>query len=549
MQMLMFFLASPVTPGWVIPVIIAVAVVCLAGGGAIGALVYRKRRNDKVGTTQVEIDTAKKEAADIRQQAENVLETAREDAQNLKLDAQREAREEAQRIKAENERVYRERNQELQRQENRNHQKEEALDKKESILLEKLDRIDVQQKQLIAQQNELNKRDEDLKKSEERIQQELERVAGMSREEAKQVIVDGMVADARRDAASIIRQIEADAKENGEQKAREIVATAIQRCASDTVSETTVTTVALPNDEMKGRLIGREGRNIRAIENATGVELIIDDTPEVVILSGFDPVRRQIARITIEKLIGDGRIHPARIEEMVEKVKRDMEITIKDAGEQASFDTGVFGLHPELIKLLGRLKYRTSYGQNVLAHSVEVSYIAGIMASELGLDVALAKRAALLHDIGKAVDQEVEGTHMQIGADLAKKYKESKEVVNAIAAHHGDVEPMTVEAVIVAAADAVSGARPGARRESVENYVKRLEKLESIANEFPGVQKSYAVQAGREIRIIVKPEQVNDETLVLLANDVARKIESELEYPGQIKVNVIRETRSVDFAK
>ena len=547
--MLMFFLASPVTPGWVIPVIIAVTVVCLAGGGAIGALVYRKRRNDKVGTTQVEIDTARKEAADIRQQAENVLETAREDAQNLKLDAQREAREEAQRIKAENERVYRERNQELQRQENRNHQKEEALDKKESILLEKLDRIDVQQKQLIAQQNELNKRDEDLKKSEERIQQELERVAGMSREEAKQVIVDGMVADARRDAASIIRQIEADAKENGEQKAREIVATAIQRCASDTVSETTVTTVALPNDEMKGRLIGREGRNIRAIENATGVELIIDDTPEVVILSGFDPVRRQIARITIEKLIGDGRIHPARIEEMVEKVKRDMEITIKDAGEQASFDTGVFGLHPELIKLLGRLKYRTSYGQNVLAHSVEVSYIAGIMASELGLDVALAKRAALLHDIGKAVDQEVEGTHMQIGADLAKKYKESKEVVNAIAAHHGDVEPMTVEAVIVAAADAVSGARPGARRESVENYVKRLEKLEAIANEFPGVQKSYAVQAGREIRIIVKPEQVNDETLVLLANDVARKIESELEYPGQIKVNVIRETRSVDFAK
>lgn len=549
MQMLMFFLASPVTPGWVIPVIIAVAVVCLAGGGAIGALVYRKRRNDKVGTTQVEIDTARKEAADIRQQAENVLETAREDAQNLKLDAQREAREEAQRIKAENERVYRERNQELQRQENRNHQKEEALDKKESILLEKLDRIDVQQKQLIAQQNELNKRDEDLKKSEERIQQELERVAGMTREEAKQVIVDGMVADARRDAAAIIRQIESDAKENGEQKAREIVATAIQRCASDTVSETTVTTVALPNDEMKGRLIGREGRNIRAIENATGVELIIDDTPEVVILSGFDPVRRQIARITIEKLIGDGRIHPARIEEMVEKVKRDMEITIKDAGEQASFDTGVFGLHPELIKLLGRLKYRTSYGQNVLAHSVEVSYIAGIMASELGLDVALAKRAALLHDIGKAVDQEVEGTHMQIGADLAKKYKESKEVVNAIAAHHGDVEPMTVEAVIVAAADAVSGARPGARRESVENYVKRLEKLEAIANEFPGVQKSYAVQAGREIRIIVKPEQVNDETLVLLANDVARKIESELEYPGQIKVNVIRETRSVDFAK
>ncbi len=539
--MLSFFLASA-TPNWVIPVIIAVAVLCLAGGGAIGAFIYRKLRNNKVGTIEQEADR-------IRGQAETVLEEARRNAQELKKDAQREAREEAQRIKAENDRQYRERTSELQRQENRIHQKEEALDKKESLLLEKLDRIDVQQKQLIAQQNELNRRDEELKKSEERVQAELERVAGLSREEAKQIIIDGMVADARKDAAAIIRKIEADAKENGEQKAREIVATAIQRCASDTVSETTVTTVPLPNDEMKGRLIGREGRNIRALENATGVELIIDDTPEVVILSGFDPVRRQIARITIEKLITDGRIHPARIEEMVEKVKRDMEITIKDAGEQASFDTGVFGLHPELIKLLGRLKFRTSYGQNVLAHSIEVSYIAGIMASELGLDVALAKRAALLHDIGKAVDQEVEGTHMQIGADLAKKYKESKEVINAIAAHHGDVEPMTVEAVLVAAADAVSGARPGARRESVENYVKRLEKLEEIANGFPGVQKSYAVQAGREIRIIVKPEQVNDETLVLLANDVARKIESELEYPGQIKVNVIRETRSVDFAK
>ena len=539
--MLSFFLASA-TPNWVIPVIIAVAVLCLAGGGAIGAFIYRKLRNNKVGTIEQEADR-------ICGQAETVLEEARRNAQELKKDAQREAREEAQRIKAENDRQYRERTSELQRQENRIHQKEEALDKKESLLLEKLDRIDVQQKQLIAQQNELNRRDEELKKSEERVQAELERVAGLSREEAKQIIIDGMVADARKDAAAIIRKIEADAKENGEQKAREIVATAIQRCASDTVSETTVTTVPLPNDEMKGRLIGREGRNIRALENATGVELIIDDTPEVVILSGFDPVRRQIARITIEKLITDGRIHPARIEEMVEKVKRDMEITIKDAGEQASFDTGVFGLHPELIKLLGRLKFRTSYGQNVLAHSIEVSYIAGIMASELGLDVALAKRAALLHDIGKAVDQEVEGTHMQIGADLAKKYKESKEVINAIAAHHGDVEPMTVEAVLVAAADAVSGARPGARRESVENYVKRLEKLEEIANGFPGVQKSYAVQAGREIRIIVKPEQVNDETLVLLANDVARKIESELEYPGQIKVNVIRETRSVDFAK
>ena len=537
-SLLSFFLASQPSstiPSWIWGVMVAVALVCLGGGVAAGVLIYRSYRTKKVGSTQA--------------QADSILEFARDEAKSLKKEAINEAKEEAQRIKSENERQCRERNSELQKQENRMHQKEEALDKKEELLLKKLDQIDVQQKQLISQQGELNKRQQELDKSEQKIQQELERVAGLSREEAKQVLVDGMVSEARKDAAGLVRKIEAEARASGEQKAREIVATAIQRCASDQVSETTVTTVPLPNDEMKGRLIGREGRNIRALENATGVELIIDDTPEVVILSGFDPVRRQIARITIEKLIADGRIHPARIEEMVEKVRRDMDVTIKDEGEAASFDTGVFGLHPEIIKLLGRLKFRTSYGQNVLKHSIEVSYIAGIMASELGLDVALAKRGALLHDIGKAVDQEVEGTHMQIGADLAKKYKESKEVINCIASHHGDVEPMTVEAVIVAAADAVSGARPGARRESLENYVKRLEKLEEIANSFKGVQKSYAVQAGREIRIIVKPEEVNDETTVLLANDIARRIESELEYPGQIKVNVIRETRSVDFAK
>lgn len=532
---LLFFLADS-TPSWVhilIPII--VGVLCLVGGGAIGVLVYRHNRNKKVGSAQ--------------EQANSIIDFAKDEAKTLKKEAIQEARKEAQKIKNEQERQFRERNGELSKQENRMNQKEEALDKKEELLLHKLDRIDVQQKELIGQQNELTKRKQELDKSEQKIQAELERVAGLSREEAKQTLVDEMVADARKEAATLVRKIENEAKASGEQKAREIISTAIQRCASDQVSETTVTTVPLPNDEMKGRLIGREGRNIRALENATGVELIIDDTPEVVILSGFDPVRRQIARITIEKLLADGRIHPARIEEMVEKVKRDMDVTIKDEGEGASFDTGVFGLHPELIKLLGRLKFRTSYGQNVLKHSVEVSYIAGIMASELGLDVALAKRGALLHDIGKAVDQEIEGTHMQIGADLAKKYKESKEVVNCIASHHGDVEPMTVEAVIVAAADAVSGARPGARRESLENYVKRLEKLEEIANSFQGVQKSYAVQAGREIRIIVKPEEVNDETTVLLANEIARKIESELEYPGQIKVNVIRETRSVDFAK
>ncbi len=347
----------------------------------------------------------------------------------------------------------------------------------------------------------------------------------------------------------IVKDIETEAKENGDKKAREIISTCIQRLSADQVSEATITTIALPNDDMKGRLIGREGRNIRAIENATGVDLIIDDTPEVVILSGFDPVRRQIARISIEKLISDGRIHPARIEEIVNKVRKDMDITIKEAGEAASFDTGVFNLHPELITLLGRLKFRTSYGQNVLNHSIEVSYIAGMMASELGCDVTLAKRAGLLHDIGKAVDQEVEGTHIEIGAEIAKKYKESPEVINAIMAHHGDVEPKTVEAVLVAAADAVSGARPGARRETLENYVKRLEKLEEIANSFEGVQKTYAIQAGREIRIMVKPEVISDAEMLVLAKDIAKKIEGEMEYPGQIKVNVIRETRSVEFAK
>lgn len=530
----LFFLAQSIpTYIWILyPV---VALVFAAIGIGIGFLVYRSYRNRKIGSTQA--------------QADAILEFARDEAKTLKNEAIKEAREESQKLKNETERQIKERSAELAKQESRMSQKEEALDKKEELLLKKLDQIDVQQKQLIAQQNELTKRAQDLDKSEEKIRLELEHVAGLTQEEAKQLLIEGMVADARKDAAGLVRKIEAEAKQNGEQKAREIIATAIQRCSSDQVSEMTVTTVPLPNDEMKGRLIGREGRNIRALENSTGVELIIDDTPEVVILSGFDPVRRQIARITIEKLLADGRIHPARIEEMVEKVKRDMEITIKDEGEAASFDTGVFGLHPEIIKLLGRLKFRTSYGQNVLRHSIEVSYIAGIMASELGLDVALAKRGGLLHDIGKAVDQEIEGTHMQIGADLAKKYKESKEVVNCIASHHGDVEPMTVEAVLVAAADAISGARPGARRESLENYVKRLEKLEEIANSFKGVQKSYAVQAGREIRIIVKPEEVNDESTVLLASDIARRIESELEYPGQIKVNVIRETRSVDYAK
>ena len=528
-----FFLAESNLLQWLIPVL--VGVLALGGGTALGMFIHKYVRDKKIGTTKAE--------------AQTIVDNARSEAKALKKEAILEAREEAHKLKQEHDKQVREKNQELQRQENRLNQKEEALDKKEEIVLKKIDQLDSQQKHIASQQNELNKRQQEIDKSAERMEQELERVASLTKEEAKQLLVESITSEARKDAAGLVRKIEAEARETAEHKAREIVSMAIQRCASDQVSETTITTVPLPNDDMKGRLIGREGRNIRALENATGVELIIDDTPEVVILSGFDPVRRQIARITIEKLITDGRIHPARIEEMVEKVKRDMEVTIKDAGEAASFDTGVFGLHPELIKLLGRLKFRTSYGQNVLNHSIEVSYIAGIIASELGLDVNLAKRGALLHDIGKAVDQEVEGTHMQIGADLAKKYKESKEVVNCILSHHGDVEPMTMEAVIVAAADAVSGARPGARRESIENYVKRLEKLEEIANSFEGVQKTYAVQAGREIRIMVKPEVVNDETTVLLAHDIAKKIESELEYPGQIKVNVIRETRSVDYAK
>ena len=514
---------------------VVLPIVALVAGAALGFFIKHIVVKNKIGNAN--------------NVAQTIIEESKLEAKTLKKEAIIEAKEDVFKLKTESEREIKERRNEIQKQEVRLIQKEESLDKKEASLDKKQEVIEQQQKSLKQQQEQLSKKQAELDKANDKVVAELEKVSAMTKEEAKQMLVDSIVADARKDAANIVRDIENEAKENGEKKAREIISTVIQRCAADQVSEITVTTIPLPNDDMKGRIIGREGRNIRALENATGIDIIIDDTPEVVIASGFDPVRRHIASKAIEKLITDGRIHPARIEETVEKVRKEVEQSIKEAGEAAIYDAGIFGVHPELVKTLGRLKFRTSYGQNVLKHSLEVSYIAGMMAAELGVDVALAKRAGLLHDIGKAVDHEVEGTHIEIGANLAKKYKESKEVVNAIMAHHGDVEPATVEAVLVAAADAMSGARPGARRETIEAYTKRLEKLEEICNSFNGVQKTYAVQAGREIRVMVKPEVVNDATTVLLAKDIAKRIESEMEYPGQIKVNVIRETRSVEYAK
>ena len=509
--------------------IIAVVVVALLVATWFIAIAYRKNIVEtKIGRAE--------------SQAREIIDEAQKTAEAKKREILLEAKEDSLKTRNDLEKEVKDRRGELSRMEKRILAREENLDKKTEA-------VEKKEASLANKESALDKQKAKVEELQAKRLQELERISGLTSEQAKEYLLKTVEDEVKHETAVMVKELETRAKEEANKKAKEYVVNAIQRCAVDHISETTISLVQLPNDEMKGRLIGREGRNIRAIENATGVELIIDDTPEVVILSGFDPVRRQIARITIEKLIGDGRIHPARIEEMVEKVKRDMEITIKDAGEQASFDTGVFGLHPELIKLLGRLKYRTSYGQNVLAHSVEVSYIAGIMASELGLDVALAKRAALLHDIGKAVDQEVEGTHMQIGADLAKKYKESKEVVNAIAAHHGDVEAQTIVASLVQAADAISAARPGARRENLETYIKRLQNLEEIANSFDSVEKSFAIQAGREIRIMVKPEKVNDEGMILVAKEIVKRIESELEYPGQIKVSMIRETRAVDYAK
>lgn len=507
---------------------IALAVVCLALGLGVGYIYRKSVAEKKIGRAE---DTVGK-----------LIEDAQKKAEAIRKETVIEAKDEVHRLRVEFDKESKERRNELTRMERRLLSREEALDKK-------TDGIEQKEETLNKRLKEVAKTKEDIGRLYKQEVEELEKIADMTTEQAKELLLEKVEHEARHDMAIMLRDVETKAKDEAEKKARQILSLAIQRCAAEHVAETTISVVSLPNDEMKGRIIGREGRNIRALETATGIDLIIDDTPEAVILSGFDPVRREVARIALEKLIIDGRIHPARIEEMVNKAKKEVDNQIKEAGESAVFDVGIHSLHPELVRLLGRLRYRTSYGQNVLKHSLEVAHLASIMADEIGANAKLAKRAGLLHDIGKAVDHEVEGPHIQIGADLATKYKESPEVINAIAAHHGDVEAKTVEAVLVQAADAVSAARPGARRESLDNYVKRLEALEEIANSFKGVEKSYAIQAGREVRIIVKPDDVDDVGTTLMARDIVKKIEKDLDYPGQIKVNVIRETRSVEYAK
>jgi len=508
---------------WMIIVVVLVILVV-----AIGLYIIKKYSLAKITKAEEE--------------AKNIKDEASREAESMKKESILEAKEEVHKLRVDFEKESRERRSEIQRLERRNIQREEALDKKSDL-------IQKREESLNARESALEEKENNIEELYQNQRKEIERLSNLSAEEAKELLLEEVRKEIKRETAVMIKDIETRAKEEADKKAREIITCAIQRCAADHVAESTVYVVSLPNDEMKGRIIGREGRNIRALETLTGIDLIIDDTPEAVILSGFDPIRREVARIALEKLILDGRIHPARIEEMVEKAKKEVENNIKEEGEQATFETGVHGLHAELIRLLGRLKYRTSYGQNVLKHSVEVSYLAGFMASELGIDPTLAKRAGLLHDIGKAVDHEIEGPHALIGSEIAKKYHESSVIVNAIGAHHGDIDPQSLEAILVQAADAISAARPGARRETLEAYIKRLEKLEEISNSYEGVEKSYAIQAGREIRIMVKPESVDDAGASEMARNIVKRIESELEYPGQIKVNVIRETRAVEYAK
>ena len=487
-------------------------------------------------------NVAEKEIGSAEDEAKRIINDAIKSAESKKREALVEAKEEIHKERTEYEKEVKERRADLQKQERRLQQKEENLDHKLENMEKKEEAFQKKQEALEAQREEVAA----LKKAQMEM---LERISGYTAEEAKNYLINQLEAEVTHDAAVKIKEIEARYKEEADTMAREMISLAIQRCAADHVAEATVSVVPLPNDDMKGRIIGREGRNIRTLETMTGVDLIIDDTPEAITVSCFDPVRREIARLALEKLILDGRIHPARIEEMVEKAKREVDATIKAEGERAVFETNVHGLHPELVKLLGRQKYRTSYGQNVLNHSMEVSHVAGLLAAELGVDVATAKRAGLLHDLGKSIDHEVEGSHVQIGVELARKYRESEEIVHAIEAHHNDVEPRTVIACLVQAADAISAARPGARRENLENYIKRLEKLEEVTSSFNGVDKSFAIQAGREVRIMVKPEVVSEDQMVILARDIAKKIEEELEYPGQIKVHVLRETKVVEYAK
>ena len=493
-------------------------------------------------TTAYHKNVANAKIGNAEDRAREIIDEAIKTAETKKREAMLEAKEESIRVKNDLDKEVKERRAEIQRSERRVVQKEENLDKK-------LESIERREAGFAAKEEEINKQKAQIAKLNEERLQELERISGLTSEQAKEYLLKTVEEDVKLDTAKLIKEMENKAKEEADKKAKDYVVTAIQKCAADHVAETTISVVQLPNDEMKGRIIGREGRNIRTLETMTGVDLIIDDTPEAVILSGFDPIRREVARIALEKLIVDGRIHPARIEEMVEKAQKEVETMIREEGEAATLEVGVHGIHPELVRLLGRMKFRTSYGQNALKHSIEVAQLSGLLAAEIGVDVRTAKRAGLLHDIGKSVDHDMEGSHIQIGVDLCRKYKESPIIINAVEAHHGDVEPESLIACIVQAADTISAARPGARRETLDTYTNRLKQLEDISNGFKGVEKSFAIQAGREIRIMVVPEQISDADMVLLARDIAKQIESELEYPGQIKVNVIRESRVTDFAK